>query len=390
MLKKINVCLFMALISFRDIYVLDMRYLCDVLQEHPKIKYIKCHEVEPFCFKELSIPYPNVFRPNKGFFSETFILKIPEGRVCSDFGWVEIDGVFIEDFLTQQYSSLWQIFRFKNEKKIYKNVKKVSGRVAVIARIRSECYGHWLVDVLSRLALLEMFNIDYDWLYVPMHLSFMKESLVAWGVDIRKIIEPIEGNEYIQADELIVPSLPFRRDFCKDDLVLDLFCMTCFCSKWYVDFLRNKILSLVKNELFISDFSKKIFISRKDASRRKIINEDEIYALFEERGFKRFNMSDYSFLEQVALFQQAEAIVAAHGSALANLIFCQPGAKIVEIFQNRPDSSFYYLAQLVDLNYKSIQTESNCFVGSLVHCGMDNTIVPASIIKNFLIQNQDL
>ena len=38
-----------------------------------------------------------------------------------------------------------------------------------------------------------------------------------------------------------------------------------------------------------------------------------------------------SVREQVALFHQADVIVAPAGAALANVLFCRPGAKVIEL-----------------------------------------------------------
>jgi capsular polysaccharide biosynthesis protein len=35
---------------------------------------------------------------------------------------------------------------------------------------------------------------------------------------------------------------------------------------------------------------------------------------------------------QAALFHSAHCIVAAHGSALANLVFCRPGTRVLELY----------------------------------------------------------
>jgi hypothetical protein len=43
-------------------------------------------------------------------------------------------------------------------------------------------------------------------------------------------------------------------------------------------------------------------------------------------------LSTLSFLEKIELFHCAEVIVSPHGAGLTNLIFCNPGTKIVEMF----------------------------------------------------------
>ena len=90
-----------------------------------------------------------------------------------------------------------------------------------------------------------------------------------------------------------------------------------------VQFLRGAFIPAAQKVVDPSQFSKKVFVSRKKAFRRKISNEDEIFALFKPHGFVRYNLEDLSVLEQVTLFHHAEIIVAEHGAALANLVLSQ-------------------------------------------------------------------
>jgi capsular polysaccharide biosynthesis protein len=58
------------------------------------------------------------------------------------------------------------------------------------------------------------------------------------------------------------------------------------------------------------------------------------------------------FPEQVRLFQSAKYIVAPHGAGLANLVFCQPGASVVEILPSEQTNLCYWLlSQQVSLKY---------------------------------------
>ena len=47
-------------------------------------------------------------------------------------------------------------------------------------------------------------------------------------------------------------------------------------------------------------------------------------------------MSNFSFVDQVILFNNAKKIVGLHGAAFANLVFCKPKTNIIEM---RPDTA---------------------------------------------------
>jgi hypothetical protein len=72
-----------------------------------------------------------------------------------------------------------------------------------------------------------------------------------------------------------------------------------------------------------------------------------------------------SLAEQAEQFQNADVIIAQHGAALGNLIFCRPGARIIEIAPPNPPAEYFArLADCLELDYrfyrqKSIHAEVN-------------------------------
>ena len=398
----------------------------DILPQHPEIEYIKVHDVTPFEYEPFPLSRFPELQPNNGLFAETFILKIPNGQVCSRDAWIKIEDNIVAECIPPYFSFNWQMNFFKETP--FKNLQKVNGRVAVITMFLETMYSHWLYNVLGRLAMLEMQGIEYDWLYVTDFKPFMKETLALWGVDPAKIIQPFNEGHYIQADELIVPShigkrtpqegqhylhwVPLDRlcpqwglnlrdtriygnlidstkDICPSDIPVDHLFLNWtplrgnyFC-RWVIDYIASKFLPHVQNKHF--DLSDKIFISRKKARFRKMTNEDEVFALFEPLGFVRYNLEDFSILEQVALFHQAKAIVAAHGTGFVNLMFTQPGTTVVEIFQERSDCCFYDLALMQKLNYYCIKTIDFNYID-----GGYDTNVPLSIIQDFIDKTPNL
>lgn len=77
-----------------------------------------------------------------------------------------------------------------------------------------------------------------------------------------------------------------------------------------------------------------IYVSRKDSQKRRIANEAEVEEFFSRRGFVVVVPSTLSFREQIEVFGSADVVVAPHGAALTNTIFCAPGVKIVELMSD--------------------------------------------------------
>jgi capsular polysaccharide biosynthesis protein len=88
--------------------------------------------------------------------------------------------------------------------------------------------------------------------------------------------------------------------------------------------LRNKFYKK-------GDYPEKIYISRRDTKNRQLLNEAEVEDFLRQRGFVPIMLTGLSLAEQINLFAHAKAVIAPHGAGLANVAFCEPETKILEI-----------------------------------------------------------
>ncbi len=77
--------------------------------------------------------------------------------------------------------------------------------------------------------------------------------------------------------------------------------------------------------------ARRLFLSRRDNGRRKVLNEDELFEAVAPLGFERVVPGEMTVAAQITAFSSAHVIVAAHGAGLTNMIFTPPGAVIVEL-----------------------------------------------------------
>ena len=103
-------------------------------------------------------------------------------------------------------------------------------------------------------------------------------------------------------------------------------------------------------------FYKKIYIDRSDSlfNNRRIVNEDKIKKLLTEKKFKILKLSNFSFIEQIGIFNSAKIIVGNHGAGFTNLIFCKKNTKVIEFKDKNTAKIFYKISKDLGLNYKSI------------------------------------
>jgi Glycosyltransferase 61 len=96
-----------------------------------------------------------------------------------------------------------------------------------------------------------------------------------------------------------------------------------------------------------------LYISRNEASMRRLMNEDEIIPGLKDMGFHVMRPGTVSLANQIAAFRDAKVIVAVHGAGLTNIIFCRPGTTLVEIFPEGGvrGSAFLRISSRLGFNY---------------------------------------
>lgn len=97
---------------------------------------------------------------------------------------------------------------------------------------------------------------------------------------------------------------------------------------------------------------RRVFISRQRSRGRRLVNEEELWPALAAAGFERVFMEDLTFGEQVDLMAGTAVLLAPHGAGLTNMMFCPPGAHVVEIADpGFPNPNFYALACAMGLHY---------------------------------------
>ncbi len=179
-------------------------------------------------------------------------------------------------------------------------------------------YYHWLIDILPRLYILEKFEyLQSIPLLLPVGLSQNQyESLELLGISRNRIVE-FDGGHW-EFDQLYFPSFLGRTGNPTPRAVL-----------WLRERFGEALGIQVERD---STCRSRLYISRRDASRRRIVNEEELVGFLESRGFSVVVPGELSFSEQVRVFSQAEIICGPHGAGLANIVFARPGATLIELF----------------------------------------------------------
>jgi tetratricopeptide (TPR) repeat protein len=219
-------------------------------------------------------------------------------------------------------------------------IQDINDTVVVLAGLLNDVYFHWMFDILPRIELLKKSGLDLEqigYFLISNKLPFQQESLELLGIPQNKILK-IEDYQHIRAKKLIVPSFQG---------------IIAWMTKNACKFLRDTFIC--EEKLRNLQPTKKLYIRRNQASNRRLINEDELIDLLKKYDFEAVNLESMTIKQQAELLAQAKVIISPHGSGLTNLVFCQPGTKVIEILSPYYVYHCYWLvSNLVGLEYHYI------------------------------------
>ena len=89
--------------------------------------------------------------------------------------------------------------------------------------------------------------------------------------------------------------------------------------------------------------ARRIYVSRRDAATRRVLNEPDLLARLEPFGFETHVLREKSVREQVELFSEAEIVVMPHGAGCANIMFSPPGALLLELLPSDYRHPMYWI-----------------------------------------------
>lgn len=99
---------------------------------------------------------------------------------------------------------------------------------------------------------------------------------------------------------------------------------------------------------------KAVFVSRKSASVRRLVNDQQARALLCSLGFRVLECERLTLRQQVQEFSSADIVVGLHGAGLTNIIYSPKGSHVIEILSNSPCKIYESLAVALGMEYKSI------------------------------------
>jgi len=175
----------------------------------------------------------------------------------------------------------------------------------------SSGYFHCLGDVAPKI-LIGKDKIDKYGLLLP--AWFGNNNFASELIEILEIekIRYLRPGEVVRIKKLY---LPFHTP------------MSGYFNKTIVCMLRNIFRTVVTRK---SD-SERVYISRRLAAKRRLLNESQIEPILNKYGFRIVETEKLSLKQQIELFAGCQFMLSVHGAGLTNMLFMPPGSKVLEL-----------------------------------------------------------
>jgi hypothetical protein len=279
-------------------------------------------------------------------FPKQYYVSIPNARLVGENAMVVLpDNTYVEELA-------WHKAHLQTDPgywtPIYPPKKRQTGSYYSIATLWWQNYAHWVKNSMPRL------YFAMDWLpqdaklIVPYNLErFHREWLALLGIEEARIVR----FNHLRTWELEL--LHFSPPVGLTGNVH---------PKIHKSF-RNSVWNRVG--VTSPEGTERIYLSRRLAKYRQLLNEDEVEACLGSYGFKTYMPETMSVPDQIRLFSRAEAVVSIHGAGLANLIFAPSGTKVLEMHQPPPKLrvAMWFLCETMEHTYAYI-------VGDKVRVGL--------------------
>ncbi|MBK0403773.1 glycosyltransferase family 61 protein [Adhaeribacter sp. BT258] len=268
---------------------------------------------------------------------EISVTKLPYAMLLGNSGAVVLhDKVVVESVLDQRRLSLSPAWRMP----AFMLKKRKAGLYSSVFHFpwaETSNY-HWFLDCLPRLVVLAQTVQEPLTLIVNANMpQFQFDTLNYVLKEFPHIdVAYIRKNEKWECEHFLMPSFVANN-------------VSGYLPKEISSFLRNKILTGYRIDP--KPPTRKIFISRSRASKRRIKNEVELLPVLERFGFEVVFPETLSYREQVALFHESRIIAGPHGAGFTNTFFAQ-NATVLELHPATAVKPHYFLlSKGLDLDY---------------------------------------
>ena len=241
----------------------------------------------------------------------------------------------------------------------------------------SNNYFHFVAEILPRMMLTEEADLPAEIPYIVernLHAN-MLQLLELVNVPARPVLF-VESDTMYRVGELYFPSdVTSVVDSYEAGEVGRMSCLD-------VARIRTAVARCKRHFPSTGAGRKRKIYAGRSAGVRHLTNQQELEAALASRGFEIVRTDGLDVATQIAIFRDAEIIVAPTGAQLTNVVWAEPGTKVIVLASDHPSHQLY-LWQLLG---RVSQAEVTCVAGPRAYVRTDKY----SVHDDYSINVQDV
>ena len=251
-------------------------------------------------------------------------VELPDGQICYEGNW------WLPHL--QGHPAYKRRFTLKH--------RRLNGNIYSLLCLWVSEFYHWFHDVLPRLEMaLPYLPADTKFLINSNPKAWQVDSLVAFGIGPDRLeIQPDDIHTHV---ERLWFATPVGHSSLGSGLV-----MRRVADRLLHHFIGNDSEPNLHHRLYVS---------RRNAANRRIVNESEISPVLGENGFQTVLCEDLSLAEQVRLFAKTKAIIGGHGAGLINLIYCMPNSFVGEVYLDGAPPAYLVMSRQFGMRFSRFE-----------------------------------
>ncbi|MFB9375781.1 DUF563 domain-containing protein [Kineococcus gynurae] len=299
------------------------------LTEHPRVRAVT---LRPSARHELPVP-PGLRRSDHRAWSwgggdvpAEVALDVAGAEVAGEDGWVLVDGELVDDlwvdawYPTRRLAGREPGVGAGAARTDLPGVARLPGTTVNLLTPWAWNYYHFSVQGAPRLGLLEQAGWLEDalaadtWLVPDPRHAWVGQWLDRMGVPVDRR-RTLRRGERVAAERLLVTSVPSANRWV---------------PPWVVEWMRRTV-DPGTAPASTAGPGRRVFLDREPQDKRRIVNRDEVLAVLAEFDVEVLRTGRLPLRDEAAEVAAADVVVAVIGAASANLAFCRPGTRVVEI-----------------------------------------------------------
>jgi capsular polysaccharide biosynthesis protein len=197
-------------------------------------------------------------------------------------------------------------------------------------------YYHWMAEGLLSLHILSQAMGPDPALHIALPKSLLDSAVLEYRGSIRAV-----GLDHYPIEEVDADVMRVREGIWVESDLPRLMPARC---------LRDFQRSVAVRYAGVRGPRDRRLLVQRERPARAIHNLRDVEEFLARYDFETVYLEGMSVADQIVLFQRAEFVVSPHGAGLANLLFCEPGTKVIEFMPSadlRP--SFWLISEKLNL-----------------------------------------